>query len=402
MELIFIIILILFSAFFSSSETVVTSTKSYKLRKYIDEGNRNAIIFNDLIENSAKTISAILIGNNIVNIIAPSISTLYFVSKFGSRGVTYSTIVMTITLLIFGEIVPKTFASNNSLKFGLFVAPIIKFFVVILTPINIFFTALTKFFIKEDEGEKITEDDLIGILNEGHEEGIVESSEKNMIENVFDLTDSKASDIMTPRTSIVAVPIDISYDDLLDMVKDTHFSRLPVVGENIDDIVGLLYVKDLVGQKRESFDLKSILRPAYFQFESNSSYKLLTDLKKHKSTIAILVDEYGGTSGLVTIEDIVEEIVGDIDDEYDEVSTPLRRISKGQYSVKGDMDLEDVNDVLGTDFTSEDYESIGGFVIGLAGKFPKRGEVYYADGYEFVVERAAACTISRIRIRKQK
>lgn len=402
MELIFIIILILFSAFFSSSETVVTSTKSYKLRKYIDEGNRNAIIFNDLIENSAKTISAILIGNNIVNIIAPSISTLYFVSKFGSRGVTYSTIVMTITLLIFGEIVPKTFASNNSLKFGLFVAPIIKFFVVILTPINIFFTALTKFFIKEDEGEKITEDDLIGILNEGHEEGIVESSEKNMIENVFDLTDSKASDIMTPRTSIVAVPIDISYDDLLDMVKDTHFSRLPVVGENIDDIVGLLYVKDLVGPKRESFDLKSILRPAYFQFESNSSYKLLTDLKKHKSTIAILVDEYGGTSGLVTIEDIVEEIVGDIDDEYDEVSTPLRRISKGQYSVKGDMDLEDVNDVLGTDFTSEDYESIGGFVIGLAGKFPKRGEVYYADGYEFVVERAAGCTISRIRIRKQK
>ena len=272
MELIFIIILILFSAFFSSSETVVTSTKSYKLRKYIDEGNKNAIIFNDLIENSAKTISAILIGNNIVNIIAPSISTLYFVSKFGARGVTYSTIVMTITLLIFGEIVPKTFASNTSLKYGLFVGPIIKFFVVILTPINIFFTALTKFFLKEDEGEKITEDDLIGILNEGHEEGIVESSEKNMIENVFDLTDSKASDIMTPRTSIVAVPIDISYDDLLDMVKDTHFSRLPVVGENIDDIVGLLYVKDLVGQKRESFDLKSILRPAYFQFESNSSF----------------------------------------------------------------------------------------------------------------------------------
>ena len=151
MELFFIIILILFSAFFSSSETVVTSTKSYKLRKYIDEGNRNAIIFNDLIENSAKTISAILIGNNIVNIIAPSISTLYFVSKFGARGVTYSTIVMTITLLIFGEILPKTFASNNSLKYGLFVAPIIKFFVVILTPINIFFTALTKLFLKEDE-----------------------------------------------------------------------------------------------------------------------------------------------------------------------------------------------------------------------------------------------------------
>lgn len=402
MELIFIVFLIMFSAFFSSSETVVTSTKSYKLRKYIDEGNRNAIIFNDLIENSAKTISAILIGNNIVNIIAPSISTLYFVSKFGARGVTYSTIVMTATLLIFGEILPKTLAGNNALNYGLFVAPIIKFFVVILTPINIFFTALTKLFLKEDDGEKITEDDLIGILNEGHEEGIVESSEKDMIENVFDLTDSKASDIMTPRTSIVAVPIDISYDDLLDMVKDTHFSRLPVVGENIDDIVGLLYVKDLVGQKRESFDLKSILRPAYFQFESNSSYKLLTDLKKHKSTIAILVDEYGGTSGLVTIEDIVEEIVGDIDDEYDEVSTPLRRISKGQYSVKGDMDLEDVNDALGTNFTSEDYESIGGFVIGLAGKFPKRGEVYYADGYEFVVERAAGCTISRIRIRKQK
>ena len=402
MELFFIIILILFSAFFSSSETVVTSTKSYKLRKYIDEGNRNAIIFNDLIENSSKTISAILIGNNIVNIIAPSISTLYFVSKFGNKGVTYSTIVMTITLLIFGEILPKTLAGRNGLKLGLVVAPLIRFFVFILTPINIFFTTITKLIFRDSEEEKITEDDLIGILNEGHEEGIVESSEKDMIENVFDLTDSKASDIMTPRTSIVAVPIDITYDDLLDMVKDIHFSRLPVVGENIDDIVGLLYVKDLVGQKRESFDLKSILRPAYFQFESNSSYKLLTDLKKHKSTIAILVDEYGGTSGLVTIEDIVEEIVGDIDDEYDEVSMPLRRISKGQYSVMGDMDLEDVNDALGTNFTSEDYESIGGFVIGLAGKFPKRGEVYYADGYEFVVERAEGCTISRIRIRNQK
>lgn len=400
MVLIFIIFLICMSAFFSSSETAITSTKSYKLRKYIDEGNKNAIIFNNLIENTPKTISAILIGNNIVNIIAPSISTLYFVSRFGNKGVTYSTVIMTIVLLIFGEILPKTIAGKHSLAWGLTVAPVIRFFVIVLTPINIFFTGLTKLLIKDDEGDKLTEDDLIGILNEGHEEGVVESSEKTMIENVFDLTDSKACDIMTQRTSIVAVPIDITYDDLMKMVKETHFSRLPVVGENIDDILGLLYVKDLVGQSKDNFNLKSILRPAYFQFESNSSYKLLTDLKKHKSTIAILVDEYGGTSGLVTIEDIVEEIVGDIDDEYDEVKVPIRRISKGLYSVKGDMDIEDLNDVLGTDFKSEDYESIGGYVIGLAGKFPKRGEAFSSMGYEFVVERASGCVIERLRIKK--
>lgn len=230
----------------------------------------------------------------------------------------------------------------------------------------------------------------------------MEASEKNMIENVFDLTDSKASDIMTPRTSIVAVPIDITYKDLMEQVNETHFSRIPVVGENIDDILGLLYVKDLVGFNEDNYDLKSILRPAFFQFESISSYKLLTDLKKYKSSLAILVDEYGGTSGIVTIEDIVEEIVGEIDDEYDEVKAPVRKISPDIYSVRGDMDIEDVNDVLNTDFENEDYESIGGYVIGLAGKFPKKGEVYRSDGYEFIVERADACKVLRLRIKKIK
>ncbi|MDO5716468.1 MAG: hemolysin family protein [Tissierellia bacterium] len=391
------------SAFFSSSETAIVSTNKFKVRKLMDDKVKNATLLHRLVNDPSRTISAILIGNNIVNIAATSISTAIFVRAIPKYGTLVATIVMTLLVLVFGEIIPKNLANRNPETYAIKVTPYIHWIAIFLTPFVKMFNALAKKFYGPESKDEFTEDDLITIINVSHEEGVLEGDEKTMIQKIFEFTDSQAKDIMTPRTSIVALPLDIDPDELMGKVKELNFSRIPIYDDNIDDIVGILNVRDLVGKKLDDkFSLKALLRPAYFQYESKSNIQLLSELKRKKYTMAVILDEYGGTSGIVTIEDIVEEIVGDISDEYDEEDNPIRKIGNNHYSIKGDTDIEDINERLGIHLESKDYESIGGYVIGLAGKFPKDGEMYQSANYEFFIEKAEPTKVEKVRLRIKK
>lgn len=399
MYIIIILALVAMSAFFSGSETSITSLSSIKVRQLVEADVRHSKKLEFLVENSNRTISAILIGNNIVNILGSSIATVIFVKMFGNNGVAISTVVMTLLILTFGEILPKNLAKTYTTRFALAVAPYIYIIVKLLTPFTMLFGAFSNLVTKGEQEEKITEDDLITILNVGHEEGIIENEQKEMMENIFGIAESQAKDVMTNRTSIVSIPSDSTYDEVLDIINNHHFSRYPVVGENIDDIIGLLYVKDLLYASKENFDLKNHLRQPLFQYESRPNFLLLSELKKNKMSMAVILDEYGGTAGIVTIEDIVEEIVGDIDDEYDEANNGIRQLRENIYVLEAEIDLDDINEKLGTNFESEEYESIGGFVIGLAGRFPKVGEVYKYENYEFIIEKATPNRLERLKMR---
>ena len=402
MNIVIILILIAMSAFFSGSETSITSLNSIKLRQLVESKVKNADKLEYLIEDSNRTISAILIGNNIVNILSSSLSTVIFVEMFGKNGVAISTVVMTVLILIFGEIIPKNLAKANSTKFGLAVAPYIYYIVKVFTPLTMLFGALSKAIVTESEEEKITEDDLITILNVSHEEGILENDQKEMMENVFSIAGTQAKDVMTNRTSIISVPVDSTYDEVVDIVKNNNFSRYPVIDENIDDIIGLLFAKDLLAIDKENFNLRDHLREAIFQYVSRPNFLLLSELKKHKMSMAIILDEYGGTAGLVTVEDIVEEIVGDIDDEFDEADNSIKQITENTFVVQADTDLDDINDKLSINLESDEYESIGGFVIGLAGKFPKVGEVYKYENYTFIIDKASPNKLERLKMRIER
>lgn len=402
MDIILIMILVAMSAFFSGSETSITSLSTIKLRQLVESEVKNSRKLEFLVDNSTRTISAILIGNNIVNILGSSIATVIFVNKFGNNGVAISTVVMTLLILTFGEIIPKNLAKTNSAKMALAVAPFIYLIVKILTPFTALFGVISKSVTNGEAEEKMTEDDLITILNVSHEEGILENEQKEMMENVFEIAGSQAKDVMTNRTSIVSIPGDSTYDEVLDLVKNNHFSRYPVIGENIDDIIGLLYVKDLLYVSKENFQLKDHLRQAIFQYESRPNFLLLSELKKNKMSMAVILDEYGGTAGIVTIEDIVEEIVGDIDDEYDESNNSIKQLRENIYVLEAETDLDDINEKLGTNLQSDEYESIGGFVIGLAGKFPKVGEVYKFENYEFTIEKASPYKLERLKMRIER
>ncbi len=402
MDIVLIMILVAMSAFFSGSETSITSLSTIKLRQLVESEVKNSKKLEFLVDNSTRTISAILIGNNIVNILGSSIATVIFVNKFGNNGVAISTVVMTLLILTFGEIIPKNVAKTNSAKMALAVAPFVYLIVKILTPFTALFGVISKSVTNGETEEKMTEDDLITILNVSHEEGILENEQKEMMENVFEIAGSQAKDVMTNRTSIVSIPGDATYDEVLDLVKNNHFSRYPVIGENIDDIIGLLYVKDLLYVSKENFQLKDHLRQAIFQYESRPNFLLLSELKKNKMSMAVILDEYGGTAGIVTIEDIVEEIVGDIDDEYDESNNSIKQLKENIYVLEAETDLDDINEKLGTNLQSDEYESIGGFVIGLAGKFPKVGEVYKFENYEFTIEKASPYKLERLKMRIER
>jgi len=399
-----LIVLICFSAFFSASETALTSLSKIRLRNMVDDNVKNADKVAKATENPGKLLSTILIGNNIVNICASSIATAIAISIDPIKGVGIATAVMTVIVLIFGEITPKTIAAQNSEKISLrFSGPII-IITKLLTPLVIIFNALTGVIVKlfrADPSKKtplITEAELKTMVDVSHEEGVLETDERQMINNVFEFGDSKAKDVMTPRTDIEAVRSDITRDELIDFFKIEKFSRVPVYGEDIDDIVGIVYFKDIVFSDEEGFDLKDYIREAYFTYESKGTSELFSIMRTKRIPVAIIVDEYGGTSGLVTLEDLVEEIVGEIADEYDEIEEDIEVVKEDEYIIDGSAHIDDVNEMIGTNIESEDFDTIGGFVIGALGRFPEAGETIEYDGIKFVVEEIDKNRIEKLRI----
>ncbi|MCI6458016.1 MAG: hemolysin family protein [Clostridiales bacterium] len=406
-QIILLVILLVGSGFFSASETALMSLSRIKMRHMEEDGVKGAKLVSSLVEDSNRLLTSILIGNNIVNIAATSIATSLFTATLGAQGVAMATGVMTVLVLIFGEITPKTISANNPEKASLVVSKPIKFFVIILTPVVWVFNIITKVIFKlfgvDDNGVKpfITEEELKTMVNVSHEEGLLEIEEREIINNVFEFGDMQAKEAMVQRLDIVAIDMEDSYDEIIELFKTEKLSRMPVYEETIDDIIGTLNIKDIIflsDEEIENFDIKKYIRDPFFTYEFKKITQLLEEMKKDKSQMAIVVDEYGGTAGLITIEDLVEVIVGDIEDEYDEEEDEIQVINSNEFLVEGSTKISDVNEVLGIELESEEFDSIGGYIIGYIKHIPEENEVIEVDGIKFNIESVDKNRIKKIRI----
>ncbi len=391
-----ILLLVLLSAFFSSAETSMTAANRIRIRSLAEQGNKRAITLEKVISNSGKMLSTILIGNNIVNIAASSLATTFTIKVFGSIYIGVATGVMTLLVLLFGEITPKTIATLKADELALAYARPIYALMTVLTPVIYIVGKLANgilFVLRIDPNAKkntITEHELRSMVNVGQENGVIEREEKQMIYNVFDFGDSAAKDVMIPRIDMTFIDVDSSYQELMDIFKEDMHTRFPVYEDNTDNVIGIINIKDLLlYPENQEFSIRKILREPYFTYEYKRTTDLMIDMRKASVNLAIVLDEYGSTAGLVTLEDLLEEIVGEIRDEYDEdEEEPIREIQPGrEYQVLGSAKLTDLNDALGTKLESEDYDSVGGYIIEQLDCLPREGEsVTLEDGMRLVVD----------------
>lgn len=407
-QIILLVTLVILSAFFSSAETAFTAANRLKLRHMAEEGSKSAKRALRLIENPSKLISALLIGNNIVNIFASSLATLVAIDMYGISATGIATSILTIVIIIFGEITPKSFATQHAEKVSMMFSKPVGILMTLLTPFVIIFYSISSWIIRLFGGDisqshpLVTEEELKTMVDVGSEEGVFEQEEKEMLHNIFDFGDLQVRDIMVQRVDITALDVDATYEEVLEIVKDEQFSRFPVYREDIDDIIGILNVKDLLfltEVEKQGFKLENYIREPYFAYEFKRITDLFKELKKTRTHISIILDEYGGTVGIVTIEDLLEEIVGEIDDEYDDdKETDIETIRKNEYMVSGSYRLDELNELIGTNIESEEFDSIGGYLIGILGTFPASGEVIEADGIRFVVDEVDKNRIKKIRM----
>ena len=415
LQIIAIIILLLLSAYFSSAETALTTVNPHSMRAMAEDGNKKAAIVLKLIENPSQMLSSVLVGNNLVNISLTSLTTTIAIRIFGSMGAGIATAVITVLVLIFGEITPKTSATIysetlslkfakpiylimqiNNTKLALSYASSIYLITKLLTPvvyiINKLSTAILIILRIDSKQSKriMTERELRTIVDVSHEEGVIEESEKDMLNNVFDFKESLAKDIMIPRIDVTFVSVDASYDEVLDIFREAGYSRLPVYEGSKDHVVGIVYFKDVYfyrSQHRgEIFHLKDVLRKPFFTYETQKVSSLLAQMREKSVSFSIVLDEYGVTAGLITLEDIVEEIFGELRDEYDDSEEEtFKKLSDGSYMVSASLKLDDLDDLLDVDLDSEDYDSLGGYIIELLDHLPSEGETAEDEHFLFKV-----------------
>ena len=364
-QIIFLLILLALSAFFSSSETALTTVNKIRMRTLAEAGNTKAKKVLKVTENSPKMLSAILIGNNIVNLSASSLTTSLAIKLFGSVGAGVATGILTFLILIFGEVSPKTLATIKADKISLSIAGFISVLMVVLTPVIFIINKLSLgviflFGIRQSDAKRVmTEEELRTIVDVGQEDGIIEDEERDMIHNVFDFGDAEAKEVMVPRIDMTFVHVDSTYDDLISIFREDKFTRLPVYDESTDNVIGIVNMKDLLllkDEDKEHFSIRNIMREPYFTYE-------------HKNT-----------AGLITLEDLLEEIVGEIRDEYDsDEQDDITRINDYEYIVLGSANLEDVSDELGLHLESDDYDTIGGYCLEKLDHLPEKNEIIITD-----------------------
>lgn len=401
-----LVILLALSGFFSSAETAMVSVSKIRLRTLEDEGNKKASLALRILENQSKMLSAILIGNNLVNTSAASIASLIAYS-FGGAAVSIATFIITFLILVFGEITPKTWATVNADQLAITYAPIISLLMKVLTPIiwfvNLFSSGILKLMGIQNPNQNIsmTESELRTIVDVSHEEGVIEEDEKDMINKVFDLGDAKAKDVMVPRVHVVMAEVDSTYKDLLEIFREEKFTRIPIYQDKIDNIIGIVNMKDLLMYDDFShFDMQKILRKPKFTYENKKVSELLIEMKQSTFNLAIVMDEYGEFSGIVTLEDIIEEIVGDVQDEYDaHEEENIVKLNNQTYDVKGYLSLHDLNDYLDLDLDSEDFDSVGGLVIDALGRLPQTNdETTLPNGIRIKVLKVEKNRIESVRL----
>ena len=386
-RIIILVVLVLLSAFFSSAETALMTCNKVKMKALAEEGNRGAARVLRICEDTQKVLSAILIGNNIVNLSASALMTVFVTDMFGSFAIRIGTGVLTLVVLIFGEIIPKTIATAYAENISLWYSGIIVALMAVMVPFSFIINGIATIILKvlhvdTDNRQAMTENELKTYVDVSHEDGVIESGEKEIIYNVFDFSDAVAKDIMIPRIDMSCVSTQATYDEVMKVFKENMYTRIPVYeGNEQDNIIGLINVKDLILlQDKENFKISDHLRKAYYTYEFKKTADLLVEMREKSQNVAFVLSEYGATVGMITLEDLLEEIVGEIRDEYDSDEINLIKNMGGRrYLVEGNMKLDDINDELGTDLDSEDYDSIGGLMIEALDRLPGYGETVTLD-----------------------
>ena len=408
LQAICLVLLLVGSAFFSSAETALTTVNRIQIQLLAEEDNKKAKRVEMILDQSSKMLSAILIGNNIVNISASALATTLTISVFGNAYVGLATGILTLLVLVLGEITPKSLASIFSLQLSLAYSGFIWMLMRILTPVIFVVEAIRTGILKlmgvdpNAKGNRITEDELKTLVDVGLEEGAIENDEFEMITNVFSLDDSLAKDIMIPRIDMSFLHVDASYDEVIELYRETSYTRFPIYSETRDTIIGTINVKDLLlYPKDEPFHIRKLLREPHFTFEHKEVGTLLMEMQEGGISLVIVLDEYGATSGMITMEDILEEIVGEIRDEYDKDETDaIIEMKPGrEYLIDGSTNLTDVNDALKIDLESEEYDSIGGYIIEKLDRLPKSGETIQLDnGIKMITELVKRNRVEKVHV----
>lgn len=379
------------------------------MRTLAEDGDKRAERVLRITDDSGKMLSAILIGNNIVNLSASSIATSLAIKLWGSVGAGIATGVLTLLILIFGEISPKTLATIYSERIALLYSPAIELLMKLLTPViflvnkfSMGFLLLMRVDPKAGE-QQMTEEELRTIVDVGKESGVIETEEHEMINNLFDFGDAQAKEVMVPRIDMTFANINSTYDELIAIFQEDKFTRLPVYEDTTDNVVGILNMKDLLLYKdKEHFHIRDIMREPYFTYEHKNTAELFIEMRKSSISLAIVLDEYGATAGLITLEDLLEEIVGEIRDEYDtDEEDPIIQLNEREFLVLGSTNLDDLCDELGLDFRSEDYDTIGGYLVGLLDHLPEKNEIIITDDDVLLrVEQMDKNRVEKIYIKK--
>lgn len=408
-QIVILVILLLLSAFFSSAETALITVNRIRLRTLAEDGDARAERVLRITDDSGKMLSAILIGNNIVNLSASSIATSLAIRLWGSMGAGIATGVLTLLILLFGEISPKTLATIHSERIALSYSGAVEMFMKVMTPVIYIINKLSTGFltllrVDPNAGtQQMTEEELRTIVDVSKESGVIESEEHTMINNVFDFGDAQAKEVMVPRIDMTFANIESTYDELIEIFQEDKFTRLPIYEDTTDNVVGILNMKDLLLYKdKEHFSIRDIMREPYFTYEHKNTAELFFEMRQSSISLAIVLDEYGATAGLITLEDLLEEIVGEIRDEYDtDEEDPIIQLNEREFIVLGSTNLDDLCEALDLDFTSEDYDTIGGYLIGLLDHLPEENEIIITDDDVLLrVEQMDKNRIEKIYIKK--
>lgn len=379
-----LVFLVACSAFFSASETAFSSLNQIRLKSRAEDGDASAARVLAMAEKYDKLLSTILIGNNIVNISSASLATVIFIKYFGNAGITLSTVVMTVLVLIFGEISPKSLAKESPERFAMFSAPVMRLLLWVLAPVNWIFMQWKKLLsmvFKAQEDKGITEEELLTIVDEAQNDGGIGEQEGELLRSAIEFHELDVSDILTPRVDVVAVSDKDTPEEVAELFRSTGFSRLPYYEDTIDNILGVINQKDFYGRKDWKAPVKEVVSSVLFITDSMKISRLLHLLQQNKAHMAVVTDEYGGTAGIVTLEDVIEELVGDIWDEHDAVEEEdFKKIAERRYRVEGSADLEEMLELFGMEEDPElDVSTVNGWVLGVLGRIPKEGEVFQYD-----------------------
>ena len=408
-EILIIIILIFFSAFFSSSETALTTISPHRLRSMTDEGMKHADILEKVLSNRDKMLSVILICNNIVNIAVSALCTVLVQRLFGSWAVSIGTGVLTVIILVFGEISPKTIATYQAEKLALRCAGVIYFLMWILTPIAAAINFLSNGVLKlsgvkrDERTESYTENEIRSIVEVSTEEGVIEDEEKEIINNIFDFTDTIVREVMVPRVNITAIHLDTGFEEVKQIYLDNMYTRLPVFNQDNNEFIGMLHFKDFIfleETQKSDFQVKALMRELPYTYENRHLTELFMEMKKQRINMMAVMDEYGVTSGIVTMEDLLEEIVGEIRDDYDaDEENELTVTDLDEYEMPGSMSISDVNDRIGTELSSQVYDSIGGLMMEILDRLPEEGDEVQIENVTIRADKVDGTKIESVRIR---